>query len=529
MSDKRNLGDSVPAEAWRKFHKVTPIAKGGMVWVVLAIAVYNILQQILENGMDGFTDLLDHITWLIGIAIFGGLIVLTLLVILFSWVSWKYQSFAIVDSGIHKRTGVLIKNHSHMRWDRVQTVEVEQRLFGRIFGFGSVKIESAGSEPATELGLLTMEYCAKLRKEVLTGLANARAGRPIGMGLSATDVVGREPGTELPAAVGQPADGVVDGSQAFGQAAGPVVPIFDPDDTENDRLIFELPTSRLIAAQFLSMGAVITIVGTIVVIGVSIWLHSALMAMVVLLFGAVVSIVQSGLAAYGTKVYISENGLRVRAGLTKLTTRSMPPARMHAIELHRPILWRWKDWWKVSATLAGGNALENAGEATKAGIVIPVGTREEALQTLWTMLPDAGTDDDAALIRDALDGLGTGRFFLSAPGRAKWFDPITYKSRGICLTPRVAVIRRGRFSRKVTFVWQDHTQSLRMSQGPIQRRLQLGDINFDMVNVQHYTRHKNMAIDEVERMIWVENDLTAKARHVGVSESIDDWRERVRV
>ena len=147
---------------------------------------------------------------------------------------------------------------------------------------------------------------------------------------------------------------------------------------------------------------------------------------------------------------------------------------------------------------------------------------------LWTMLPDGGTDDDAALIRDALDGFGTGRFFLSSPDRAKWFDPITYRSRGICLTPKVAVFRRGRFGRRVMFVWQDHTQSMSMSQGPIQRRLGLGAIKLDLVSAASAT-HKNMDVAEVERMVWIENDLASRARHAGVSESIEAWRERVGV
>ncbi|WP_406716460.1 PH domain-containing protein [Trueperella pyogenes] len=526
MSEKRSLGKSVPASEWRQFHKVTPLAKGGMVWIVFAIAVYNIIQQILEGGVRGFGDFIEKLTWLIGLAIFGGLILLTLLVILFSWVSWKFQSFAIVDSGIHKRAGVIMKNHAHMRWDRIQSVEVEQRLFGRIFGFGSVKVESAGSEPAIELGLLSMEDCATLRKEVLAGLANARAGRPVRMGLAGHDAVGHEGGELVPGA-GE-VDGVVDCAQPFAQTPH-VIPVYDPDDTENDRLIFELPTARLVGSSFLTAGTILALIGLAASIVLSIWSEVSLIAIIIFIGGAIISVVKSALGAYGTKVYISENGLRVRSGLTKLTTRSMPPARLHAIELHRPILWRWKDWWQVTATLAGGNGAESIDDAIRAGIIVPVGSREEALRMLWTMLPDAGTDDDATLIHDALDGLGTGRFFLSAPGRAKWFDPITYKSRGVCLTPQVAVLRRGRFSRKVTFVWQDHTQSLRMSQGPIQRLLKLGDIRVDMVNLQGNTRHKNMAIDEVERIIWVENDLTSRARHVGVSETIEQWRERVRV
>ena len=78
------------------------------------------------------------------------------------------------------------------------------------------------------------------------------------------------------------------------------------------------------------------------------------------------------------------------------------------------------------------------------------------------------------------------------------------------------------------FVWQDHTQSMSMSQGPIQRRLGLGAIKLDLVSAASAT-HKNMDVAEVERMVWIENDLASRARHAGVSESIEAWRERLGV
>lgn len=568
MSDKRTLGESVPEGAWRKFHKVTPLANGGVLWVALAIFLYNILQSLLEDGVDELRDAASHITLMWILIAAGAVVLLTIVVVVCSWVVWRFASFAVVDSGIHHRSGVLIKRHKHMRWDRVQSVEVEQKIFGRIFGFGSVKVESAGSDEGITLGLLTMADCAALRKEVLQSLANARAGRPIGLANDAVapastapaatpgSVLGGQPDAGQPGAANQTgatdhaagatgATGVVgpdhaglpgqpdagqpgETGQPAATGAAPAIPIFDPDDTELDQLIFEMPTSRLIASRLLSPTFLSVLTVTLAMLVGSIWLGETLMAVIFLVVGSAYTFVKSSLGQYGTKVYLSANGLRVRGGLTTLTTRSIPPARLHAIELHRPMLWRWKDWWEVTATLAGAATLDTSGDTPGSEIIIPAGSREEALRVLWTMLPDAGTADDAGLIRDALDGSGTGRHFLSSPDQAKWFDPITYKSRGVCLTPKVAVFRRGRFGRRVMFVWQDHTQSVKMKQGPIQRRLGLGEIELDLVSFASAT-HKNMAVSDVERMVWVENELSAQARHVGVSESIDTWRERVGV
>ena len=572
---KSGLGASVPEGAWRKFHKVSPLAQGGALWVVFGVIVFNIIIQILETGMGDLLDSLQDITVTVVLIILGGLVALTLVVILFSWISWRYQSFAVVDSGVHKRSGILLKNHSHMRWDRIQTVEVEQKLFGRIFGFGSVKVESAGGEPATELGLLTMEDCGKLRREILTGLTNARAGRPIGLGVQVSDVVGAQsieaippgagtqihddgrlgygqqpgfeqpgfeqsgygdqpvyPGSQLGQHPGQhPGQPVYpESGQPYQGQPGAEIPIFDPDDLERDRQIFELPTSRLFASAVFNTGFIIAVflVVVFIILALAIGEDGILFAIVGVGSG-LIAWGKSLLDAYGTKVYLSPNGLRVRSGLTKLVTRSIPPQRLHAIEIRQPMLWRRKDWWRLRATLAGIGSVDDVADVINQGMIIPAGTRSEVLNVLWTMLPSAGTDDDATLIRDAFDGTGTGRFFLSAPKSARWLDPITWRSRGVCLTPNVAVFRTGRWSRRIVFVWQDHTQSLRMSQGPLQRKLGLGSIRLDLVITDSDASQKNMAIADVERMTWVENDLTEHARQVGVTESIEAWQRRVGV
>ncbi|MDV6238580.1 PH domain-containing protein [Trueperella bernardiae] len=405
MSDKRTLGESVPEGAWRKFHKVTPLANGGVLWVALAIFLYNILQSLLEDGVDELRDAASHITLMWILIAAGALVLLTIVVVVCSWVVWRFASFAVVDSGIHHRSGVLIKRHKHMRWDRVQSVEVEQKIFGRIFGFGSVKVESAGSDEGITLGLLTMADCAALRKEVLQGLANARAGRPISLANDAVapastapaatpgSVLGGQPDAGQPGAANQTgatdhaagatgATGVVgpdhaglpgqpdagqpgETGQPAATGAAPAIPIFDPDDTELDQLIFEMPTSRLIASRLLSPTFLSVLTVALAMLVGSIWLGETLMAVIFLVVGSAYTFVKSSLGQYGTKVYLSANGLRVRGGLTTLTTRSIPPARLHAIELHRPMLWRWKDWWEVTATLAGAATLDTSGDTPR--------------------------------------------------------------------------------------------------------------------------------------------------------------------
>ncbi|VEI13659.1 PH domain-containing protein [Trueperella bialowiezensis] len=535
-SQATQLGASVPQQAWRKFHKVTPLSQGGVIWVVLAIVIFNIVMQMFEAG---FGDALREIRRITITHLFiglGALVALTAVVVFFSWIAWRYQSFAIVESGVHKRSGVIFKDHQHMRWDRIQTVEIEQKLFGRIFGFASVKVETAGTEPAMQLGLLTMEDAGNVRREILNGLANARAGIPIGAArgqhVTPEHVSPDQAATQAVYAAAQPAEqpgwqGA--GPSPAGQAA-PQIPVFDPDDLERDRQIFSLSTGRLIAASMLKVGFIFSVLSLAAIIALAIILDEGGFLFLILAFVSVLwAWAQSLFSEYGTKIFLSANGLRIRSGLTSLITRSIPPQRLHGVVIEQPMLWRRADWWKLDAVLAGEVDLDSDAQAGQARHVVPVGTRSEIVDVLWTMLPSAGTDNDAALLRDALDGTGTGKYFLSAPRRARWFDPITWKSRGVCLTPNVAVFRTGRFRRRVVIVWQDHTQSLRVSQGPIQRRFNLGAIKLDLVRTGVEAAQKNMEIADVERMMWVENNLTAQAREVGISESIEQWRKRVGV
>lgn len=96
------------------------------------------------------------------------------------------------------------------------------------------------------------------------------------------------------------------------------------------------------------------------------------------------------------------------------------------------------------------------------------------------------------------------------------------------MTPKVLVSRQGRFARELDIVLQDHNQSLTLRQGPVQRKLGLATLNVDLVSGGR-GKIKNFAHEDMEQLVWLENDLTRQAREVGVSESIEKWKRRVGV
>ncbi|MFY9263143.1 MAG: PH domain-containing protein [Actinomycetaceae bacterium] len=496
--------DAVPASAWRKFHKATPLSDLGAFWVWLAGVPIYVFFDALESGMAEFYGEVVQLLTAKNIAIgFLVLLGISLLILGSAALSWKFKSFAVIDSGVHFRAGIIFKRYDHVRWDRIQSVEVQQKLLGRIFGFGSVKVDAAGyGEKPVNLGLLTMEDCGLLRKEILRSLDNVRRGLP--------------PTIEL-----SPAPGVVN------------IPVFDPDDMENDHLIYSLSTKRLVvstlltgpvigSALFSAILVILALVGDYFLDGVQrggLFFSAGIVSL-----PAIVSAIKMFAPGYGSTVYLSENGLRTRAGLVKLTTRSLPPTRIHAVQLYQPLLWRFKDWWRVDLTVAG-MSLEEIQEAAYAPI--PCATRAEIYRILPTIFPRLGTDDDAAFLHELLKGRGESQRVSIPVKQGRVLDPIGWTSRGVHANMHVLAIRKGRFWRSVEIIFQDHTQSAGMYQGPVQRRLKLATLNVALVAGKVRGQVKNFGIDQVSELLATQNELTKQARAVGVSESLEDWKTRV--
>src|SRR5699024_5612297 len=113
--------------------------------------------------------------------------------------------------------------------------------------------------------------------------------------------------------------------------------------------------------------------------------------------------------------------------------------------------------------------IETDGNQTNT-VLLPVGTRDDALRALWLVLPDLGVADPVALLDAALVGSGTASGFTSSPRGARWVDPLAWRRNGFVVMGRGLLIRRGRLVRTVEVVPHERTQSLALVQGPLQRR-----------------------------------------------------------
>lgn len=438
--------------AWQRMHPVTPLLKGWKAVVaVLVIASTQLTDDIRRAG-----DLLEGRGWLVAV---GLLVVVALVALAFSFVSWRVTRYAVTDEAVHLRQGIVFRQQRQARLDRLQAVDVVQPLLGRLVGLSELRLEVAGgSGSRVSLAFLREADADALRAELLAlaaGLKRPGAAAPLASGTATTtaDVV--------PAAAPTSTSGPV-GPRVPGEAAFATAP---------ERPVYELPMPRLLASIVRSGGTVwfaILVVGIVVIVAVGAP-GEVVFSLLPMGFALASFFWQRINSAATFRAATSPDGIRLRHGLTEARSQTLPPGRVQAVRLHQPLLWRGKDWWRVEVNVAG-----YAGDRDKQGtetVLHPVATRDEAMLALWLVLPDLGVDDPRAALQGAFDGTGDDGGWTAAPRRSRWVDPVGWRRHGVLVTRRALLLRSGRFWRRVDVVPHERTQSLALQQGPLQRRL----------------------------------------------------------
>ena len=92
----------------------------------------------------------------------------------YCYLSWTKTRYAVSNTAIWYRAGILKRTQRHARLTRIQTINVSYSLVGRILGLGYLDIEVAGgTDSGIKLGLLPAAKLEELRALLLA----ARFGR----------------------------------------------------------------------------------------------------------------------------------------------------------------------------------------------------------------------------------------------------------------------------------------------------------------------------------------------------------------
>jgi putative membrane protein len=164
---------------------------------------------------------------------------------------------------------------------------------------------------------------------------------------------------------------------------------------------------------------------------------------------------------FGFTLAESPDGFRIRKGLLDTRSQTVPPGRIQGVALRQPLLWRTKGWVKVDVDVAG---YAGSSSSPQTSTLLPVATYQEAISVLRQVLPGA---DPASVALER------------APRRAAWLRPIGWFRLAYGADDRVVVAREGVFYRTLMIVPHAKTQSVRLTQGPIQRRLKLASVAVD--------------------------------------------------
>lgn len=526
------VGSGVDESLWRNVHPLTPLAQ---MWAVIAgLAAFftyqfaDLLREIRDamrevpGGEQISTIGLPEI--LIAVAIF---IVLVIAIAgIYSWLAWRRMSYAITADAVFYRSGIVSRTQRHARLNRIQAVNITHSLFGRLFQLGNIDIEVAGgADSSLKFGLLKSDDLEAVRREILLKVAEAKGqSASAQQSPTVTQRTGMAPAGTAP---DTPAGSAPQENATATSATGTSPAMVGLSD---EQLIYRVSTSRLLASILMNMGFLIAIVVFLVsVVGSIVLIILTPIGIPSLFYNFVVALSVGGIAwnaftkNYGFRASITSDGIRIRAGLTSTRAQTVPPSRIHAVQVVQPFFWRFFGWYKVNISQAGFAG--DVDSQALMSVLLPVGTRDEMLRAVWMVYPELGVDDPIGTLNFGIDGEGSGCGFYPNPDRAKIFDWITWRRRAILLTNQVVLMRNGRITRRLTIMSYSRLQSVALLQGPLDRLKKLGSIHFQLVDeINVHSKHTHMdeqlAIDVFKR-------VTKQALEVRSRESVAAWEQRM--
>lgn len=452
---------------WQHLHPVTPLLRS---WAVLAALVFVIFRQVADAGSDDSQRLVLSNLGIVG----GGIGLVVLISAAGLWWSWRRYTYAYDDKSLYIRSGIVARNHRTVRLDRVQSITVVQPLAARIFGFAKLTFEVAGGAGSSaELGFLRDDAATTLRTELL-----ARAA----------------------------------GLKVDAEVAAPEAP---------ERVVFAVPPKTAWGATLLSSG---TFIGLIVVVGsvvavIALGSVSLLVPMALGLFSIIQSIATRFGSTFGFVAATSPDGIRVRRGLLTATSQTLPPGRIQAVEFSQSLLWRKAGWWQVRVNVAGLDTSDAKGDSLGNSVLLPAGPASDAFTALWLVLPELAQHTD--LLHAGMTGRSStaGDPFVAAPARARFVDPWAWRRHGYVTTPTALLLRGGRWTRSLTVVPHERTQSTSVDQGPLQRRMRVASFVLHSTPGSVHPRVKHLDPEVIATLVTEQSELARRARSTATPEA----------
>ncbi|CAA9359831.1 MAG: transmembrane protein, distant homology with ydbT [uncultured Frankineae bacterium] len=338
--------------------------------------------------------------------------------VLAGWLSWRAMRYRLTPTELQVESGVLTTRSRRVPLARLQSVDVVRPLLARLLGLAELRMEVVGGGAGAEapLSYLSEDDAEALRVRLLQ----------LASGGAAPDAGHVEPPERVLVVV----------------PGGPLV------------------WSTLLGAPVQAVVALLVVGGVVAAVDLS-YVPGLLLASLPLLFGVASFAVRRILTEYGFTVAEAADGLRLQQGLLDKRSSTIPPGRVQTVRTSQPLLWRPFGWVRVEVDVAGYGA--GGGEQQPStGALLPVAPQDLAERLVARVL---GGPLPLADVRP--------------PRAARLRAPASYRRLALGLDDRHLVSAYGIATTTTDVVPLAKVQSLRLTQGPLQRRLGLSSVHVD--------------------------------------------------
>ena len=407
--------DQVTTEPRKRLHPLSPLLRGARALVVIVAALS--WQTLSQVGLGWFAVMV---------------VVLVIASVIMSVVSWYNTGYHVVGRELRVHEGLLWRRTRAIPLERLQAVEVVRPLLAQLTGLAELRLEVVGGgKTEAPLAFLTVADAVALRERLLTLAGRVRAAAaPEADGVSGAPVA-----VPPPASIGRPLHSVAN----------------------RDLVISQLLTPQAIALP-------IGIAFVIFQFGYNpVWSFIGVASTLTALAGVLLQPVRRILGDWNFRLGEEDAGLRVSKGLTETRVQTVPLDRLQGVAAIWPLLWRSRRWLRLTLDVAGyGGPDQNNAQQTDR--LLPVGDPETAQR----------------IVGEVLDHVDLYALPLTPPpSRARWVHPFAQPILGAGLTREVFATRDGLLTRRVVLVPYARIQSVRVVQGPLQRRLRLATVYAD--------------------------------------------------
>ena len=225
---------------------------------------------------------------------------------------------------------------------------------------------------------------------------------------------------------------------------------------------WRVPNGRLVASMVLTTSTFFVIVVAVASAVIALRV-SGLVALALAVGGSAASL--AGITSlFNFSVGRNERGIAISHGFFTTAHYTVSPIRIQAICLVQPIAWRPFGWYQIAINVAG---TDQSGKKSGPRFLIPV-VHEDALPELFReLLPswNLETEDE----------------WLASATTSRWRFPWQAARLAVSVTPDLFVVRSGALTRRVSAAPHERIQSIRITQGPWERKLGISRLHADSV------------------------------------------------